>query len=95
MIIGAPPRNSYQRRNTAFFFKSSGTIGGNFIHFLEKYDQVANTGTGARISRIASPPRLRLRANRCHESADTRMTTTAEVAPISMKPPTATPSRVG
>ncbi|NKM88399.1 DUF3459 domain-containing protein [Rhizobium laguerreae] len=31
----------------------------NFVHFLQNHDQVANSGTGARIGQITSPARLR------------------------------------
>jgi maltooligosyltrehalose trehalohydrolase len=31
----------------------------HFIHFLQNHDQIANSGTGARINRLASPARLR------------------------------------
>ncbi|SCB60590.1 maltooligosyltrehalose trehalohydrolase [Rhizobium aethiopicum] len=31
----------------------------NFVHFLQNHDQIANSGTGARIGRITSPARLR------------------------------------
>lgn len=31
----------------------------NFIHFLQNHDQIANSGTGARIGTLASPARIR------------------------------------
>lgn len=31
----------------------------NFVHFLQNHDQIANSGTGARIGHITSPARLR------------------------------------
>jgi maltooligosyltrehalose trehalohydrolase len=31
----------------------------NFIHFLENHDQIANSGTGARLNQVTSPARLR------------------------------------
>ncbi|MBY5334452.1 malto-oligosyltrehalose trehalohydrolase [Rhizobium leguminosarum] len=44
--------------------KARGTAGldlkpWNFVHFLQNHDQVANSGTGARIGHITSPARLR------------------------------------
>jgi maltooligosyltrehalose trehalohydrolase len=44
--------------------RSRGTAGldlkpWNFVHFLQNHDQVANSGTGARIGQITSPARLR------------------------------------
>ncbi|MBB3660843.1 maltooligosyltrehalose trehalohydrolase [Rhizobium sp. BK650] len=31
----------------------------NFVHFLQNHDQIANSGTGERIERLASPSRMR------------------------------------
>ncbi|WP_184327390.1 malto-oligosyltrehalose trehalohydrolase [Rhizobium sp. BK529] len=31
----------------------------NFVHFLQNHDQIANSGTGERIARLASPSRMR------------------------------------
>ena len=31
----------------------------NFVHFLQNHDQIANSGTGARMDRLASPARIR------------------------------------
>jgi len=31
----------------------------NFVHFLQNHDQIANTGTGARMDKLASPARVR------------------------------------
>ncbi|TCL66311.1 alpha-amylase family glycosyl hydrolase [Rhizobium sp. BK251] len=31
----------------------------NFVHFLENHDQIANSGTGARLAALASPARVR------------------------------------
>lgn len=32
---------------------------GNFIHFLQNHDQIANSGTGVRMDKLASPARVR------------------------------------
>lgn len=34
-------------------------VPGNFIHFLQNHDQIANSGTGVRMDKLASPARVR------------------------------------